>query len=121
MPIKFSIDHDSQVPPFEQVKASVREAISQGSVTAGEKLPAIRALAGQLSLAVNTVARSYRELEDEGFVTTHGRSGTSINPRAIGPAIALEQFAHAYVTQAQSLGVSVEEAVRAVHAVWRSA
>ncbi|EUA73194.1 bacterial regulatory s, gntR family protein [Mycobacterium xenopi 4042] len=41
-------------------------------------MPTVRELAGQLHLAVNTVARAYRELEGAGIVETRGRFGTFV-------------------------------------------
>lgn len=120
MPVAFAIDPASGLPPFEQVKGAVKSAIADGTVVVGEKLPAIRALAAELGLAVNTVARSYKELEDEGYVATHGRSGTTISPRAMGSGVALDQFARAYVAAARELGVSRAAATRAVEAHWKA-
>ena len=41
-------------------------------------MPTVRALAEQVGLAVNTVARVYRELEADGVVVTEGRRGTFV-------------------------------------------
>lgn len=72
------IDIDAKAPPFEQIKASIVAAIADGSLPAGHRLPSIRQLAGDLGVAANTVARSYRELETGGFVLSHGRRGTVV-------------------------------------------
>ena len=45
----------------------------------GHKLPTIRGLAGDLGLAVNTVARTYRELEEAGLIETRGRAGSFVS------------------------------------------
>lgn len=114
MPISFSVDTASKVPPFDQIKHTVIEAIETKSVNVDEKLPAIRALATELGLAVNTVARSYRELEEEGYVVTQGRSGTRISSTAVPSDIALSQLTREYVAKLRELGIDKEKALSAV-------
>ncbi|MBX3313282.1 MAG: GntR family transcriptional regulator [Actinobacteria bacterium] len=60
--------------------------IRSGVLAPGMRLPAIRHLANDLGLAVNTVARAYRGLEDDGLVTADGRRGTSVLDLAERPA-----------------------------------
>ena len=52
--------------------------IRDGELTPGTRLPTVRELAGQINLAVNTVARAYRELEAAGILETKGRFGTFV-------------------------------------------
>ena len=68
MPESIRIDPASKVPPYEQIRAAVAGAAAKGEVPVGYKLPTVRALAERLSVAVNTVARAYRELEQAGVV-----------------------------------------------------
>ena len=56
------------------------EAPAIGRLASGTKLPTIRGLADELGLAVNTVARAYRELEAAGLVLTRRRLGTVVSP-----------------------------------------
>lgn len=78
--IDIAIDAHSAVPPFEQLRETLIARIASGELPPGTKLPPVRALATQLGLAANTVARSYRELEAAGFVETRGRGGTVVAP-----------------------------------------
>ena len=105
----FKIDSNLPEPPFEQLKEQIIAQIASGDLPIGTKLPAIRGLATELGLAVNTVARSYKELEQEGFVLTQGRSGTRVNKRAISVDRALAQEAQAFVASARDLGVSTAQ------------
>lgn len=75
---QLTIDHSDEVPPFEQVKQQLIERIVSRQLPAGTKLPSVRALAADLGLAANTVARTYKELEAEGYVETRGRAGTVV-------------------------------------------
>ncbi len=72
------LDHQSAIAPFEQVRAQLAAAIERGVLQPADRLPTVRALAADLGLAVNTVARSYRELELVGLVETNGRHGTFV-------------------------------------------
>ncbi|WP_157601873.1 GntR family transcriptional regulator, partial [Promicromonospora kroppenstedtii] len=67
-----SIDADSPVPPFEQVRTGLAQQMADRTLPVGARLPTVRALAADLGIAVNTVARAYRELEAAGLVETRG-------------------------------------------------
>lgn len=84
----------------------------------GFGLPPVRQLAADLDLAPNTVARAYRELEQEGIIATWGRrgsfvrtSGTRLRP---DPGPRLDAAAAAFADQVRSLGVDTPAALRAV-------
>ena len=65
-----------------------------------------------LGLAVNTVARAYRELESEGRVETRGRAGTVVaSPASDAARSELAAHASAYLAHARRLGVGLEESV----------
>ena len=72
------IDAGSAVPPFEQLRVQVIEAVRSGELVPGVKLPTVRRLADDLGLAPNTVARSYRELERDEVIVTRGRNGSFV-------------------------------------------
>lgn len=80
-----SIDTSSSRPPFAQLREQIIAGIESGELRPGERLPAVRALAAELGLAPNTVARSYRELESDGFLQTRGRNGTIVAPELTAP------------------------------------
>lgn len=62
------IDPASDVPLYEQLAASIRAQIADGSVRAGERLPGARDLAGALGINLHTVLRGYSRLRDEGLL-----------------------------------------------------
>ncbi len=76
-----SVNPGSFVPLYEQVKKEVRRLIALGALKPGEALPSIRELAGDLVINPNTVARAYRELEQEGLVDTHKGRGCFVAGR----------------------------------------
>jgi len=112
------VDTASAVPVYEQIRAQVSAMIASGLLPAGRQLPPVRQLAADLGLAVNTVARAYRELEAQGLVTSRVRHGTVVaERRTMAPAQIEQRLADAareYATVARQLGVSKDKARRAV-------
>lgn len=119
--IDVRIDTDADEPPFEQLRRQVAQAVAEGHLQPGASLPTVRALAADLGLAANTVARAYRELESAGVVETQGRRGTFVASQALGTADVradAEQAATTFVDAARRLGLSREESVRLVQERW---
>jgi DNA-binding transcriptional regulator YhcF (GntR family) len=108
------IDPASPVPPYIQLKEQLSAQIRSGELGPGDRLPAVRRLASDLALAPNTVARAYRELEQEKLIITRGRHGTMVadtapdNPDAAATASWFAQ-------RMRRLGVSPADAVRLVN------
>ena len=119
MTAPFQIDPHSATPPYEQLRAQVLEGIADGSLPAGTRLPTVRALAAELGLAVNTVARSYRELEAAGAIETRGRNGTVVSLSTDAAAHAVQEAAAVYAARAMALGVGPDAALEFVRAALR--
>jgi DNA-binding transcriptional regulator YhcF (GntR family) len=69
---------DPDLAPFQQIMDQFRSLIEGGELRAGDTLPTVRQLAGDLGVAPNTVARAYAELQEEGLITSNGRRGTRV-------------------------------------------
>jgi GntR family transcriptional regulator len=69
----------SGVPLYLQLMEQVKHAISTGAVQAGEQLPSVRKMAEDLVINPNTVARAYRDLEQEGIIELRHGSGAFIS------------------------------------------
>lgn len=65
-------------PIYGQIAARIRERILRGDLRTGHRLPAVRTLASDLGVSLNTVARAYRRLDDEGFVRIVDRVGVEV-------------------------------------------
>lgn len=78
MSLSISIDLASGTPPYEQMREQLAGLIHAGALQPGDRLPVVRALAADLGIAPNTVARAYRELAADGLVTTRRRTGTAV-------------------------------------------
>lgn len=111
------VDPHGSKPLFDQLRRQIIDAVRDGTLAAGTRLPTVRELAGQLGLAVNTVARAYRELESAGIVETRGRFGSFV--ARVDPAdAAMATAAHTYVSTAQALGIGKAEALRYVESAF---
>src|ERR1700754_4784075 len=64
------------------VMDAIRNAIRSERLVPGTRLPSSRALAADLGVARNTVARAYAELIAEGWLTSQQGSGTLVSQRA---------------------------------------
>ncbi|WP_425279201.1 GntR family transcriptional regulator [Arthrobacter nanjingensis] len=110
---------ESSVPLFEQLRLRILELADKGTLPAGRRLPAVRALATELDVAPHTVARAYKELEAAAVVETRGRGGTVVLPRD-GREQGLQAAAAAFAAAALAGGMSLKEAVRLLSAAYES-
>lgn len=113
---RWRLDTESTVPPFEQVRLRILDLASSGALAVGTKLPSVRALATDLGVAANTVARAYRELEQAGIVVTAGRSGTAIASGGDKIAAQVAVAADSFAAVVRELGVPHARALQIVTA-----
>lgn len=115
-PVIIEIDPGSPVPPYEQVRSQLAAQILDRRLAVGTRLPTVRRLATDLGLAVNTVARSYRELEEANLVTTRGRAGTFVSAAGERGREIAHEAAQRYAATVHALGLDGAEALRIVAA-----
>jgi GntR family transcriptional regulator len=77
--IGFLLDYSSGVPIYRQIIDQIKFGISSGQLKLGEQLPTVRALAVELKVNLNTVAKAYKELEIKNILETQQGTGTFIN------------------------------------------
>ena len=65
-------------PMHRQVTDQVKDTIARGTLKAGEKLPSIREMSRELGISPITVKRSYRDLEQEGYIVTRAGLGSFV-------------------------------------------
>ncbi|MFM1723447.1 MULTISPECIES: GntR family transcriptional regulator [Rhodococcus] len=104
------IDHASSTPPFEQLRTQILELVKSERLVAGTKIPTVRGLASQLHIAPNTVARTYRELEQLGVIETRGRLGSFVATSGDPTRAEAQKAATEYVRVIRRLGISDEDA-----------
>ena len=76
------VDATSFVPIYEQIKKEILRLVATGRLRVGDPLPSIRDLAASVIVNPNTVARAYRELEQDGVIATQKGRGSVIAERA---------------------------------------
>ena len=109
------LDYRDSRPIYEQVQDGLRKLMVAGVLQEGEKLPSVRALAGQLAINPNTIQRAYEALEREGYVYSIGGKGSFVAPRREvdnGRKDELFKQLDAAVKELLFLGVSKEELLR---------
>ena len=109
------LDYRDSRPIYEQVQDGLRKLMVAGVLQEGEKLPSVRALAGQLAINPNTIQRAYEALEREGYVYSIGGKGSFVAPRKevdTGRRDELMKQLDTCVKELLFLGVSKEELLR---------
>ena len=106
----------SDSPIYKQVVEQIGSAIAKGSLSIGDKLPAVRKLAAELVINPNTVARAYTILEQAGLVTTKTGSGTFVSdPRLrtkdAADINALTERIDTLITRGLNLGFDSDELI----------
>lgn len=62
------IEPDNGLAIYDQIVRQVKFAVADQVIEPGERVPSVRELARQLTVNPNTVARAYRQLQDEGIL-----------------------------------------------------
>lgn len=115
MPASFIlIDSAAAMPPFEQIRSQIIAAVITGQMAPGTRLPTVRALATDLGLATNTVARAYRELERDDVIETRGRMGSFVAANGDAAHRHAQEAAAAFAARINKLGIDHAEALSLV-------
>jgi GntR family transcriptional regulator len=76
--MQFRIDNASDRAVYLQIIDQVKRDVALGRLAKEERLPTVRQLAQQLALNPNTIAKAYRQLEQEGIIVTRSGAGAFI-------------------------------------------
>ncbi|PEQ03316.1 GntR family transcriptional regulator [Bacillus wiedmannii] len=68
-------DFSPNIPIYVQVMEYIKKEIVTGRLVPGNKIPAVRELAGELQVNPNTIQRTFQELEREGITETRRGTG----------------------------------------------
>jgi GntR family transcriptional regulator len=93
MTVAFNINTGSNTPIYKQITDQVRLAVTTGKLNVGDPLPSVRALAEDLVVNPNTVARAYSELMREGLLYSRAEGWRRLEPllnALIGEAMILD-------------------------------
>ena len=117
---KIRLDFRSGTPIYTQIVEQVKQQVISGELKPGDQLPTVRALALELRVNFNTVARAYRLLDEAGIISTQQGRGTyilEVPPPERTDKLrqqALEALTRDYLNEAFRLGCSQEEISKAL-------
>ena len=75
-----SVDHDSDLPPYQQIAAILRKQILSGQIPPRRPIPSVTTLQQTYGVARNTVRKAVDLLADEGLVVKRPGWGHSVVP-----------------------------------------
>lgn len=106
-----SIDESLGEPVYRQVANTIRKYLVDGALEPGDRLPTVRQLAADLAVNLNTIAKAYRVLEEEGWVSLKRGRGAVVRERSAPqpPPTALNSWRQqldALLAKAQSSGLN---------------
>ncbi len=114
--MRLHISTGDGVPIYRQIVNQVKYLAASSRLNPGDEMPTIRALAQELLINPNTVARAYRELERAGVLNSRQGSGTVV--AAAGSPLALEtkqriltERVDALLVEARQLDIDFAETV----------
>jgi GntR family transcriptional regulator len=109
------IDFRSGLPIYTQIVNQVQAQIASGVLAPGDQLPTVRALAEELRVNFNTVARAYRILDEARIISTQQGRGTYITeipPPNVTERLrreSLKALTERYISEALRLEFSTDE------------
>jgi GntR family transcriptional regulator len=114
--IKFNLDPKTGIPFYRQILDQIKFGIASGSLNMGEQLPTVRALAVELKVNLNTVAKAYKELEIKEILETQQGTGTFISKNVFSISNSerkqkLQSITKEFATIAYSYGFNIDELI----------
>jgi len=113
--LTLQIDFRSGLPIYTQIVNQVQAQVASGVLKPGDQLPTVRALAEDLRVNFNTIARAYRLLDEERIISTQQGRGTYITeipPPKVSERLRkemLETLTQRYISEALRLEFSKSE------------
>ena len=124
--LRLHLDFRSGLPIYVQIVNQIESQLAGNVLKPGDQLPTVRALAQELRVNFNTVARAYRMLDEAGVISTQQGRGTYIMEKPPPEAAerlrreALEALARRFIREAARLGFSSAEMTRAVREQYKA-
>src|SRR3990172_1583922 len=126
--LSLQIDFRSGLPIYTQIVNQLQARVAAGLLKPGDQLPTVRALAEELRVNFNTVARAYRLLDEARIISTQQGRGTYITeipPPEVTEQLrreALQALALRYVNEAKRINSSnkeITESIRDQLRIWK--
>ncbi len=110
--LTLQLDFHSGLPIYTQIVNQIQSQLVNGILKPGDQLPTVRALAQELRVNFNTIARAYRILDEAHIISTQQGRGTYITeipPPEVSERLkheSLEALTQRFITEAIRLGFS---------------
>ena len=126
MPSRFQIDRSSVLPVYVQLAEQIRLLIHRGVLTPGDSMPTARALAVELGINANTVARVYRELQQQDLLRLERGVGTFVAQPSTATLDErdyqrIEKRARELVALCREAGLTARELSQLIDSTWKEA
>ena len=125
MPDLFKVDRASPLPVYVQLAEQIRLLVRRGALGPGDPLPTVRELAVALGINANTVARVYRDLQQEGLLRLERGLGTFVEPQRRESTLVDRDYqrivkrARELVALCRESGLTARELTQLVDGVWK--
>jgi GntR family transcriptional regulator len=110
---KIQVNFHSKEPLYYQIEEQIKCLIVSGDIGSGEQLPTVRELAEDLDINFNTIARVYRRLDQQGYVSSQQGRGCYVLDRQVpieeDRRKVFEQLTESYLRQCEALHIPKEE------------
>jgi GntR family transcriptional regulator len=124
--VLLTLDLDSEVPIYQQIRDRIVEAIADGVLVEGSALPSTRQLGADLGINFHTVNKAYDLLRAQGIIRINRKSGAVVRrdlrsgPPEPGYADEWQQRLRTLLAEALVLGLDTDDVVRRANAVLSS-
>lgn len=118
----FQLDIGDHRPLYEQIKEKIKFLIIGGILHDGDRIPSVRELAVDMTINPNTVARAYRELENDGFIYSQKAKGYFVSPRERIEKGSRDELTVRFTDAARELmyrGAACEELCEILHNIYK--
>lgn len=113
--LTLQLDFHSHIPIYTQIVEQVQSQLANGILKPGDQLPTVRALAEELRVNFNTIARAYRMLDEARIISTQQGRGTYITEvpsQKVTEKLKRESLialTERFINEAERLGFSAQE------------
>jgi GntR family transcriptional regulator len=125
VPGRFRIDRASPLPVYVQLAEQIRLLIHRGALNPGDPLPTVRELAVALGVNANTVARVYRDLQQEGQLRLERGLGTFVEPQRRASTLADRDYqrivkrTRELIVLCRDSAITAREFAQLVDGIWK--
>lgn len=113
--IQITIDNDSGIPIWLQLRNRLIYLITSGHYAVGDKLPTVREMAVGVGINYNTVSKVYQDIERDGYIVSKRGRGTFVHDGYLKDADAAlnaaDSLADAFIQQCRELGMPRKDVV----------